>query len=267
MTMLIGTSGWQYQSWRGILYPRDLPMRLWLERYAEAFATVESNAAFYHLPTKQVFEGWRARTPDDFIFAVKASRYLTHIKRLREPAEPVERLLDRASGLGDKLGPILLQLPPTLRGDPELLDETLALFPATVRVAVEPRNDSWWTDDVRNVLEYRNAALCWADREAKPITPLWRTTDWAYLRLHAGLATPKPSYGSAVLTEWVDRLRETWSDESDCFVYFNNDARGAAVRDAVLFGQLTKAAGSPISRIPTLDKGVVTIPSGDPAEH
>src|SRR5919205_149399 len=122
MPTLVGTSGWQYRSWRGRLYPEKLPQRLWLEHYVEHFATVEVNNAFYRLPEKAVFEGWRARTPADFCVAVKASRYLTHIKRLRDPAEPVARLMERAVGLGDKLGPILVQLPPSLRADVELLD-------------------------------------------------------------------------------------------------------------------------------------------------
>src|SRR5258706_4914532 len=190
--MLIGPSGWQYKDWRGRFYPRDLPQRLWLEHYAAAFATVEVNNAFYGLPERWTFEAWRDRTPDDFTIAVKASRFLTHVKRLREPREPVERLLSRAEGLGRKLGPILLQLPPSLRVDPAALEETLAAFPRGIRVAVEPRHESWWTGEVRQILEAHNAALCWADRLGRPLTPLWRTADWGYLRLHEGRANPRP---------------------------------------------------------------------------
>jgi Uncharacterized conserved protein len=140
MAMLVGTSGWQYDDWRGLLYPPGLPKRLWLERYGECFDTVENNNAFYRLPARETFESWRDRTPDAFVMAVKASRYLTHIKRLKDPREPVERLLRTAEGLGTKLGPILLQLPPTLRADTDLLTECLRGFPAGVRVAVEPRH-------------------------------------------------------------------------------------------------------------------------------
>src|SRR3954470_22476493 len=111
--MLVGTSGWQYSDWRGRFYPQDLPQRLWLEHYAAAFGTVEVNNAFYRLPERATFEAWRGRTPDDFVVRVKASRYLTHVRRLRDPQEPVARLMDRAEGLGGKLGPVLLQLPPT----------------------------------------------------------------------------------------------------------------------------------------------------------
>ncbi|MGW4275434.1 DUF72 domain-containing protein, partial [Streptomyces seoulensis] len=158
MTLFVGTSGWQYRDWRGVLYPRGCPTRLWLEEYAAAFATVELNNAFYRLPERETFASWRARVPADFVIAVKASRFLTHVKRLREPAEPVRRLMSRAAGLGGRLGPVLLQLPPTLRADPDLLDACLARFPPGARVAVEPRHDSWWTPRVRGVLESRGGA-------------------------------------------------------------------------------------------------------------
>src|SRR4029453_10574549 len=153
VTVIIGTSGWQYRDWRGRFYPPKLPQRLWLEHYARFYATVESNNAFYRLPEKTTFETWRERTPPDFRWAVKASRFLTHIKRLREPEEPVGRLMSRAHGLGDKLDTVLLQLPPTLKADAELLRECLAQFPAGTRVAVEPRHDSWGTAEIRALLE------------------------------------------------------------------------------------------------------------------
>ncbi|MEV0550603.1 DUF72 domain-containing protein [Nocardia salmonicida] len=250
MTMHVGTSGWQYRDWRGVLYPRGLPVRQWLEHYAQEFATVESNSAFYRLPSRENFAAWRERTPAGFVMAVKASRYLTHIKRLRDPAEPVRRLLDRTEGLGERLGPILLQLPPTLRGDSDLLDNCLRCFPDSVRVAVEPRHESWWTDETRAVLRSHRAALTWADRDSRPITPLWRTTDWAYLRLHAGRATPLPSYGKQALSGWAHRLLDTWSPDADSYVYFNNDHGGAAVRDAVTFAHLAAGAGADATRVP-----------------
>lgn len=137
--ILVGTSGWQYRDWRGRFYPEGLPQRLWLEHFSAGFATVEVNNAFYRLPERDTFAAWRARTPDDFCVAVKMSRYLTHIKRLRDPAEPVARFLGRATALGDRLGPVLLQLPPNLPANVDALDATLRLFPADVRVAVEPR--------------------------------------------------------------------------------------------------------------------------------
>ncbi|MGV9254483.1 DUF72 domain-containing protein [Streptomyces sp. NPDC003697] len=250
MTLFVGTSGWQYKDWRGVLYPQGCPVRLWLEEYAAAFATVEVNNAFYRLPPRETFESWRERVPPDFVVAVKASRYLTHIKRLKEPEEPVRRLMTHAGGLGERLGPVLLQLPPTLRAAPQLLDACLACFPAGTRIAVEPRHDSWWTPQVREVLERRGAALCWADVLARPVTPLWRTTDWGYVRFHVGRARVWPHYGRRSLETWVDRIAVTWPDDHDVYAYFNNDPHGAAVQDAVRFARTARTAGLTVTRTP-----------------
>jgi uncharacterized protein YecE (DUF72 family) len=235
----IGTSGWQYRDWRDSFYPAGLPQRLWLEQYATRFPTVEVNNAFYRLPERSTFEQWRDRTPADFRFAVKMSRFLTHVRRLRDPAEPVGRFLDRAAGLGDKLGPVLLQLPPTLRADLAALDETLARFPPRVRVVVEPRHDSWFTDDCRRLLERHGTALCWADRRGRPVTPLWTTADFGYLRLHEGRARPWPRYGRRALRTWLERL----GGVPDGFVYFNNDPGGAAVTDAAALTAMARRLG------------------------
>lgn len=252
MPLLVGTSGWQYKDWRGGLYPAGLPQRLWLEEYAQRFATVENNNAFYRLPTPETFAAWRDRTPEGFVMAVKASRYLTHIKRLRDPEEPVARLMRHAAGLGDRLGPVLLQLPPTLHADPGTLDATLACFPAGTRVAVEPRHASWWTDEVRAVLEHRGAALCWADHDSRPVTPLWRTADWGYVRFHCGRAEPWPRYGRHALTSWVRRVTESWPDRADVYCYFNNDPGGAAVHDAAAFARTAAAQERTVTRTPTV---------------
>jgi uncharacterized protein YecE (DUF72 family) len=249
--IVVGTSGWQYRDWRGRFYPEGAPRRRWLEHYASAFATVEVNNAFYRLPERDSFAQWRQRTPDDFCVAVKMSRYLTHIKRLRDPAEPVARFLSRAEGLGDRLGPVLLQLPPTLAADPPVLDATLARFPPGVRVAVEPRHASWWTPRVRDVLERHGAALAWADRRGRPVTPLWRTAGWGYLRLHEGRAEPRPRYGRAALASWLDRLSGAYAlDREPVYVYFNNDASGAAIRDASALGARAARRGLPVTRHP-----------------
>ena len=242
--LLIGTSGWQYRDWRPGLYPAKLPQRLWLEHFAGRFQVVEVNNAFYRLPERSTFQQWRERTPDDFRFAVKMSRYLTHIKRLREPEEPVARFLGRADALGDKLGPVLLQLPPTLKIDVAALDETLRQFPAHVRVAVEPRHDSWWTAEVQDLLKRHGAALCWADRNSRPITPLWDTADFGYLRLHEGRAKPWPRYGRTALSTWITRIsKPTW-------VFFNNDPGGAAVIDAVAMARQARHRGLEVTRTP-----------------
>ena len=247
MALVVGTSGWQYADWRGAFYPGGLPQRAWLERYSAEFPTVEVNNAFYRLPERSVFERWRDHTPDGFVMAVKVSRYLTHIKRLREPDEPVARLVERAAGLGDRSGPYLLQLPPNLQADAARLDACLAAFPSGARVAVEPRHDSWFTDEVRSVLRARGAALCWADRGGRPLTPLWRTARWGYLRLHEGTASPRPSYGRGALGTWLDRIDDAWPEarRSDVFVYFNNDHGAAAVRNARTLRRMARRRGLP----------------------
>jgi uncharacterized protein YecE (DUF72 family) len=247
--LYVGTSGWQYAHWKGGLYPDDLPEGRWLERYAAAFQTVEVNSTFYRLPSETTFAAWAEHTPEDFVVALKMSRFLTHVKRLEDPAEPVARLLARAARLGPKLGPVLLQLPPTLRGDAKLLDDALACFPAEVRVAVEPRESSWFSDAVAEVLGNRGAALCLADRPGWD-PPRWRTTGWGYVRLHEGQARARPCYGRPALDRWAAALAERFSPEADVFAYFNNDARGCAPRDAGRFARCAERKGLRPTRAP-----------------
>jgi uncharacterized protein YecE (DUF72 family) len=252
MPLRIGTSGWQYDHWRGRLYPRGLPVARWFDRYAEAFDTVELNVTFYRQPTAQVFEGWARRAPDDFVFAVKASRFLTHALRLRDPADSVRRLMDGALRLGGHLGPILVQLPPDMEAEPARLAETLDAFPAGVRVTVEPRHDSWFSDSVKAILVEHDAALCWADRRG-PRTPVdggWATASWGYVRFHGGLASPRGCYGEVALEHWLERIRATWPRAEDVFLYWNNDRRGCAPRDAARFAALARDAGIPVTRAP-----------------
>lgn len=239
----VGTSGWQYDDWRGAFYPPGVPVRRWLEEYAAHFPTVEVNNTFYRLPRREAFADWAARVPDGFCFALKASRYLTHVRRLREPREPVQRLLDAAGALGDRLGPVLLQLPPTLPVDVHALDATLRAFPRDVRVAVEVRHDSWHTEEVYDRLATHDAALCLWDRGNRH-GPVVRTASWCYLRLHEGRATPHPCYGRTALRSWAARLEEQWGDGADApdgYVYFNNDPGACAPRNAATF---TRCAGS-----------------------
>ncbi len=252
MPVLVGTSGWQYRDWRGRFYPPRLPQRLWLEHHAAAFGTTEVNNSFYRLPAREVFEQWRARTPQDYVVTVKASRYLSHIKRLKEPEEPVARLMERVEALGDRLGTVLLQLPPNLQSDVEKLDACLACFPAGTRVAVEPRHESWWNPDLRDVLTARRAALVWSDRDSRPIAPLWRTTSWGYLRLHLGGGDDVWPYSREVLAQWADRICETYDDDEDVYVYTNNDPGGAALRDAVTLAALLDERGRTATRVPAL---------------
>lgn len=230
--VLVGTSGWQYESWRGVLYPPGLPQRRWLEHYAAEFPVVEVNATFYRLPSAATFRGWAERTPDDFVFCCKLSRFVTHVRRLAEPAPAVELFFTRAEPLWPKMGPILLQLPPTLARDDDRLAAALAVMPAWARVAVEFRHDSWFADDVAALLADRGAALVLADRRGRPTGPLWRTAPFGYVRLHEGTAAPRPCYGEASLRSWAGRVRERWAPEEPVYVFFNNDARGCAVVNA-----------------------------------
>ena len=250
MPVLVGTSGWQYDSWRGPFYPADLPKRLWLEHHAARWQTVEVNNAFYRLPRREVFEAWAARTPADEVVTVKASRFLSHVKRLREPQEPVARLVDRVAGLGGKVGALLLQLPPDLQVEVERLDACLACFPAGTRVAVEPRHASWWTPEVREVLQRHDAALVWADRGSQPVAPLWRTASWGYLRLHAGGGEAVWPYDRAVLDRCAGLLAETWDDGETVYAYTNNDPGGAALVDGARLARLLRDRGRTVGRTP-----------------
>jgi len=249
VTLYVGTSGWQYRDWRGAFYPPKLAQREWLEHYAARFQTVEVNNTFYNLPEAHVFAAWAERTPDDFVATVKMSRFLTHLKRLRGPEEPIRRFFERAEKLGRKLGPVLLQLPPRMAADPERLEQTLRQIPGGVRVAVEFRDQSWYTPAVRGVLERHDTALCWADRR-RPLDPAWRTAPWGFVRFHEGRSRPRPCYGRRALGSWVQRLDEAFSAGEDIFAYFNNDHRCCAVRDAIGFGRAAERAGFAVSRLP-----------------
>ncbi len=256
LMVYIGTSGWQYRHWRGAFYPNPLAQRRWLDHYAARFQTVELNNSFYHLPKAASFSRWREDTPADFLVAAKMSSYLTHLKRLRDPAEPVKLFLERAGRLQEKLGPILLQLPPQLGAEPARLAETLACFPPQVRVAVEFRHDSWYTPQVRGLLEAHGAALCLADSSRRH-TPEWRTAGWAFIRFHEGRATPRPCYGEQALRTWAERITRLWGPAEDVFCYFNNDPRGCAIRDAIVFSRLLRRAGHPTTRVPEPDEVTV----------
>jgi uncharacterized protein YecE (DUF72 family) len=257
MPIYLGTSGWNYKHWRNTFYPQGVPQSRWLEFYAQRFRTVELNNSFYRLPSPEQFASWRDRTPDDFVFTVKMSRFLTHVKRLRDSEEPVERFLQAVVPLKEKLGPILIQLPPNLKADLANLEGVLGRFPEHIRVVVEFRHDSWFTPECRALLEKFGTAWCLADRLSKPIAPVWRSTEWAFLRFHEGRGTPHPCYGREALLSWIDRLREGWGNEADMYVYFNNDPRACALRDARTFGRLAAASGFEVTRTPA--SGEVTI--------
>jgi uncharacterized protein YecE (DUF72 family) len=229
----VGCSGWSYTHWRGALYPEGLPQRRWLERYATVFDTVEVNATFYRLPRRETVAAWAAETPAAFLFAVKASRYLTHVRRLTDVGRGVERFYDRIAPLveASKLGPVLWQLPETFHRDDERLAEALARLPAG-RHAFEFRDPSWFAPDVYALLAERDAALVVGDHPERPFQAHELTADWTYVRFHHGSRGKRGNYSDRELDAWARRIRG-WQDRADVFAFFNNDLGGYAVRNAL----------------------------------
>jgi uncharacterized protein YecE (DUF72 family) len=213
----IGTSGYSYPAWRGSFYPAKLSTRKMLAFYAERFSTVEINATFYRMPKASVLAGWRAQVPAGFVFALKAPRRITHARRLRDVAEPVQAFCEVALTLGDHLGPILFQLPPTAARDTDRLGALLAGLPPGLRVAFEFRHPSWFADEVYALLRRHDVALCVADTE-DGTTPDIATAGWGYVRLRDA------GYTGAALGRWAVRLRRPgWTD---AFVFFKHEETG-----------------------------------------
>ena len=250
MRLHVGTSGWQYASWRGRFYPKDLPQRDWLAYFAEGFGCVEVNNTFYNLPAEATFRTWRESTPADFEFVLKVSRYLTHVRRLREPEEPVRLFMERSRPLRRRMAGVLLQLPPRFPADVGRLRRTLRAFPRTLRVAVEFRDASWYSDSVREVLAGAGAALVRADRRGESADPDWHDSGWTYMRLHEGKGTPCPCYGDRALDQRAGGLARAPSAIGDAFVFFNNDERACAVRDASLLAAACARRGLEVTRTP-----------------
>ncbi len=228
----IGCSGWQYRHWAGDFYPRELPQSRWLQHYAASFDTVELNNSFYRLPGRSTFAGWRVRSPSGFLFAVKASRYLTHNRRLMNPAEPLRRLWDSAAGLEEKLGPVLYQLPPRWKRNLERLAAFLEALPAGRPQAVEFRDPSWYTEEVYELLESRGVAMCLHDMSGSA-SPLREVGPFTYVRFHGSGARYGGRYPDAELERWAARLGDELRRGRDVYGYFNNDVGGHAPRDAV----------------------------------
>ncbi|HXF97038.1 MAG TPA: DUF72 domain-containing protein [Gaiellaceae bacterium] len=233
----IGCSGWNYAHWRDVLYPRGLPQARWLARYAETFDTVEVNATFYRLPTRKAAEGWAQATPPGFLFAVKASRYLTHLKRLRDLRPGLERFRERIAPLAEagKLGPILWQLPESFHRDDDRLREALEAL-GEGRHCFEFRHASWFAPEVERLLAAHDAALVIADHVRRPFQTLARPASWTYLRFHHGRGRDG-SYTHAQLRTWAERVR-AWAAEGDVYAYFNDDWAGYAVREARILKEL-----------------------------
>jgi uncharacterized protein YecE (DUF72 family) len=233
----IGCSGWNYPHWRGRLYPERMPESRWLSHYAQSFDTVELNASFYRLPTRKAAERWAEATPPGFLFAVKASRYLTHVKRLREVKEGVARLFERIEALreAERLGPILWQLPENFHRDDERLAGAIEELPPG-RNAFEFRHASWFVPDVEELLQAHEVALVVGDHPERPFQTEARTASWMFARLHQGRGRDR-NYTPAQLREWAERVRE-WRRKGDVYLYMNDDWNGHAVREALRLKEL-----------------------------
>jgi uncharacterized protein YecE (DUF72 family) len=244
----VGCSGWNYDSWRGELYPQGLSPRHWLERYAERFDTVEVNATFYRLIRRDAVAHWVQQTPSEFVFAVKASRYLTHVKRLSEMKEGILRFYERIEPLigASRLGVVLWQLPESFRRDDRRLAHALEGLPGG-RHAFEFRHESWFAPEVYSLLREHDAALVIADHPERPFQTYELTATWGYVRLHFGKQGRRGNYSERELEQWAHRLRE-WSGERELFVYFNNDWESFAPRDATLLQKnLRRLAGEDLA--------------------
>ena len=230
----VGCSGWQYRHWRGNFYPADLPVKSWFEHYAAVFDTVEINNSFYRLPEADTFASWAARAPGGFLFAVKASRFLTHMKKLKDPEEPVERLFSRMRTLGKNLGPVLYQLPPGWKADRQRLEQFLQVLPRA-RHVIEFRDPSWYVDEVYEVLERYRVSLCLHDMHGSASGRV-RIGPIVYVRFHGPSGRYHGSYSSDALRSWADWLRVQLDGGVDVYAYFNNDVGGHAPRDALTLG-------------------------------
>jgi uncharacterized protein YecE (DUF72 family) len=229
----IGCSGWSYREWRGVLYPAGLPAARWLGHYAATFDTVEVNATFYRLPEKATVRNWAAQVPDGFLFAVKASRYLTHVRRLRGIEDGLERLWQRLEPLREegKLGPVLWQLPERFKRDEQTLAEALAALPPAEH-CFEFRHPSWFSPEVYALLERHGASLVLADDPRRDLPPATPVGPIAYLRLHYGSHGHNGNYSERELATWRRRIA-AWRARRAVFAYLNNDWRGFAPRNAV----------------------------------
>ncbi|HEY1741410.1 MAG TPA: DUF72 domain-containing protein, partial [Acidimicrobiia bacterium] len=229
----VGTSGWIYRDWRGVVYPRELPQRRWFEHYATLFDTVEINNTFYRLPTNEAVDLWAAQAPRGFVYSVKLGGFGSHRMKLRDASRWLPNHLERVRRLGAYLGPTLVQLPPHWRRDVDRLDEFLSAAPRSMRWAVELRDASWLHDDVFDVLRKHDAALCVHDLLEHH--PWIRTASWSYVRFHGPAALERKyegRYGSRRLWRAAERIGEWRDDGCDVYAYFNNDTNGDGVHDA-----------------------------------
>ena len=228
----IGTSGWYYDHWRHRFYPDELVKAKWLEFYVTHFTTVELNNSFYRLPSEDAFAAWRESSPADFTFAVKVSRFITHIKRLKDTEESIARFISRAKILGGKLGPLLYQLPPNMHRNDERLECFLSILPRGMKHVFEFRHQSWLEEKVFEILRKYNAGFCVFDMPSLSC-PLVATADFAYIRFHGSTGLYSSCYSDKELADWARKLASLAANLKAVYIYFNNDAEAFAVKNAV----------------------------------
>ena len=229
----IGTSGWHYDHWRGVYYPVGLSKPKWLQFYARQFNTVELNNSFYHLPSEKAFSTWRESVPDNFVFAVKVSRFITHIKRLKNLGSAVQNFLSRATFLQNKLGPLLYQLPPNMKRNDEVLESFLSSLPQEYQHVFEFRNESWIDESVFRILKQYNAGFC-AFNMPDFNCPLVATSNFAYIRFHGSGNLYSSCYSDGEISQWAERIAALGKNLKAVYVYFNNDAEAFAVKNAII---------------------------------
>lgn len=227
----IGTSGWSYDHWAGVFYPPDLKTADRLNFYINHFNSVEINNTFYHLPTPSAFKGWREPAPKGFIYALKGSRFITHMKKLKDPKEPLHLFLERTRILKGNLGPILFQLPPHWRCNTERLKEFVKLLPSNMRFVFEFREPSWFNKEIYDILKENNIALC-IYHMPEFESPIEVTAKFAYIRFHGTEFLYGGRYSKKELLKWADLINGFIKEGKDVYVYFNNDANGYAVINA-----------------------------------
>lgn len=233
----VGCSGWQYNHWRGAFYPTDVPRAAWFEHYASVFDTVEVNNSFYRLPEHETFAEWARRAPAHFEFAVKASRFLTHMKKLKDPEEPIDRLFSRMRALGAHLGPVLYQLPPGWKVDRERFRRFVEALPDDARHVVEFREPSWYEPGIRALMDRRGVALCVHDMPGSA-TDRDPAGPFVYVRFHGASVKYGGSYGDESLRRWARWLNDRRDGGRDVYAYFNNDVGGHAPRNATTLRRL-----------------------------
>lgn len=246
--IFIGTSGYSYPHWQGIFYPENLPPSEWLEYYCQYFDTVELNVTFYRLPRASAFQNWRRRTPKNFLFVCKGSRFITHVKKLNKVKEPTKLFLERVSFLKEKLGPVLWQFAPAWKINASRLKKFLALLSnlqkkipslTNLRHVVEFRHLSWFCPEVYKILKQYNISLCIADSPSYPLVKKI-TADFVYLRFHGGQILYGSEYSEKELKNWAKKIKKWQKQGLDIFVYFNNDTRAFAIKNAEELKQMVR---------------------------